>query len=56
MKPKEYTKMVEEIDRSNLKLYGWDLQFISNLIDNPIRHYSEKQKENIERLHKGIEQ
>lgn len=54
MKPKEYTKMIEEIDKSDLKLYGWDLQFISDLIDNPIRHYSEKQKENIERIHKRI--
>ncbi len=54
MKYKQYTKMVEEIDKSELVLYGWDLQFIANLIDNPVRHYSIDQRKQIERIHNRI--
>ena len=54
MNEKAYKEMVEEIDQSDLNLYGWDLQFISDLIDNPPRHYSEKQRKHIERIHERI--
>ena len=47
--------MVEKIDKSDLVLYGWDLQFISNLIDNPPRYYSDERRKQIERIHKRIE-
>ena len=54
MKSKEYTKMIEEIDASELRLYGWDLQFISNLIDNPVRHYTTDQIKQIECDYKNL--
>jgi len=43
--------LVEHIDDFGKRLTEWEIGFISKLIDNPPRVYSEKQIEIIERIY-----
>jgi len=52
----EYTdtqlrEMVEEIDESGVDLKGWDLDFISDLMDRNVQVFSNDQATQIERIY-----
>ena len=56
MSTKKYTTeelydMILEIDKADSNLQGWDLKFISNLVDNQRWEYSDKQIEHIMRIY-----
>lgn len=43
--------LIEHIDSFGKGLSDWEITFISNLIDNPPKNYSEKQIEIINRIY-----
>ena len=52
----EYTdtqleEMVREIDESGENLYGWNLDFITSLVDDEVKVFSIAQQEHIERIY-----
>lgn len=51
---KELYEMILEIDKSDSNLQGWDLKFISGLVDNKRWEYSNKQQEHIIRIYDRV--
>lgn len=48
----DYMEMVEEIDNCLINLTkDWDVTFISDIIDNPPRKFSDKQMDQIDRIY-----
>lgn len=48
---KEYAEIVDAIDSFAHNLNDWEVNFISDLIDNPPEHYSENRRQVIERIY-----
>ncbi len=51
---KELYETILEIDKSDSNLQGWDLKFISSLVDNQRWSYTESQQKNIIRIYDRV--